>query len=59
MNIEKEEKREEKMIGWGESVVLNIQVELIRPPVFGQEIQFFVNSSEVYKCQDIINWFVK
>lgn len=63
MNIEKEEKREEKreekMVGWGESVTLNIPVELIRPPIYGQEIKFFVNSSELYKCQDIIKWFVK
>ena len=49
----------EKMIGWGESVVLNIPIELIRPPVYGQEIKFLVNSSELYKCQDIIKWFVK
>ena len=59
MNIKKEEKREEKMIGWGESVVLNIPIELIRPPVYGQEIKFLVNPSELYKCQDIIKWFVK
>ena len=50
MNIEKEE----KMIGWGESVVLNIPMELIRPPVYGQEIKFFVNSRELYKCQENI-----
>ena len=49
----------EKMIGWGESVVLNIPVELIRPPVYGQEIKFLVDSSELYKCQDIIKWFVR
>ena len=54
MNIKKEEKREEKMVGWGESVVLNIPVELIPPPLYGQEIKFLVNSSELYKCQDII-----
>ena len=59
MNIEKEEKREEKMVGWGESVVLKIPMELIGPPVCGQEIKFLVNSSELYKCQDIIKWFVK
>ena len=56
MNIEKEK----KMIGWGESVVLNIPVELIRPPVYGREIKFLVNSSELYKCQEnITKWFVK
>lgn len=50
----------EKMIGWGESVVLKIPVELIRPPVYGQEIKFLVNSSELYKCQEnITKWFVK
>lgn len=49
----------EKMIGWGESVVLNIPTELIRPPVCGQEIKFLVNSSELYKCQDIIKWKTK
>ena len=50
----------EKMIGWGESVVLNIPIELIRPPVYGQEIKFLVNSSELYKCQEnITKWFVK
>ena len=54
MNIEKEEKREEKMVGWGESVVLNIPVELIRPPAYGREIKFLVNSSELYKCQENI-----
>ena len=59
MNIKKEEKRKEKMIGWGESVVLNIPIELIRPPIYGQEIKFLVNSSELYKCKDIIKWFVK
>lgn len=62
MNVEKEEKREEKMIGWGESVVLNIPIELIRPPVYGQEIKFLVNLnlSELYKCQEnITKWFVK
>ena len=52
-------KKEAKMVGWGESVRLNIPIELIRPPVYGQEIKFFVNSSELYKCQDIIKWFVK
>ena len=56
MNI----KKEEKMIGWGESVVLDIPIELIRPPVYGQEIKFLVNSSELYKCQEnITKWFVK
>lgn len=56
MNIEKEE----KMIGWGESVVLNIPIELIRPPVYGQNIKFLVNASELYKCQEnITKWFVK
>lgn len=60
MNIKKEEKREEKMIGWGESVVLNIPIELIRPPVYGQEIKFLVNSRELYKCQgDITKWLMK
>lgn len=62
MNVEKEEKKEEKMIGWGESVVLNIPIELIRPPVYGQEIKFLVNLnlSELYKCQEnITKWFVK
>mgnify|MGYP001088199837 CR=1 FL=1 len=49
----------EKMIGWGESVMLNIPIELIRPPIYGQEIKFLVNSSELYKCQDITKWFVK
>ena len=51
MNTEKEE----KMVGWGESVVLNIPIELIPLPAYGKEIKFFVNSSELYKCQDIIN----
>lgn len=47
----------EKMIGWGESVVLNIPVELIRSPFYGQEIKFLVNSSELYKCQEnITKW---
>lgn len=63
MNIEKEEKKEEKMVGWGESVTLNIPVEPIRPPIYGQEIKFLVNSSELselYKCQEnITKWFVK
>lgn len=50
----------EKMIGWGESVALNIPIELIRPPAYGREIKFLVNSSELYKCQDsITKWFVK
>ena len=53
-------KKEAKMVGWGESVRLNIPIELIRPPVYGQEIKFFVNSSELYKCQEnIAKWFVK
>lgn len=53
-------KKEEKMIGWGESVVLDIPIELIRPPVYGQEIKFLVNSRELYKCQgNITKWFVK
>lgn len=53
MNIEKEE----KMIGWGESVVLDIPIELIRPPVYGQKIKFLVNASELYKCQEnITKW---
>ena len=60
MNIEKEEKKEEKMVGWGESVVFDIPIELIRPPVYGQEIKFLVNSSELYKCQEnITKWFVR
>ena len=50
MNKEKEE----KMIGWGESVVLNIPKELIPLPAYGKEIKLLVNSSELYKCQDII-----
>lgn len=50
----------EKMVGWGESVAFEIPVELIRPPIYGQEIKFFVNSSELYKCQEnITKWFVK
>ena len=52
----------EKMIGWGESVVLNIPIELVRPPIYGQEIKFLVNLnlSELYKCQEnITKWFVK
>ena len=50
----------EQMVGWGESVVLNIPIELIRPPVYGQEIKFLVNLSELYKCQEnITKWFVK
>lgn len=53
MNIEKEE----KMVGWGESVVLDIPIELIRPPVYGQKIKFLVNASELYKCQEnITKW---
>lgn len=56
INIEKEE----KMIGWGESVVLNIPIELICPSVYdGQEIKFSVNSSELYKCGDITKWSMK
>lgn len=50
MNIEKEE----KMIGWGESVVLNIPIELIPLPAYGKEIKFLINSSELYKCQENI-----
>lgn len=53
MNI----KKEEKMIGWGESVVLDIPIELIRPPVYVQKIKFLVNASELYKCQEnITKW---
>ena len=46
--------KEEKMIGWGESVVLNIPIELIPLSAYGKEIKFLINSSELYKCQDII-----
>lgn len=49
-----EQGKEEKMIGWGESVVLNIPIELIPLPAYGKEIKFLVNSNELYKCQDII-----
>lgn len=60
MNIEKEEKKEEKMVGWGESVVFEIPIEIVGPPACGQKIKILVNSSELYKCQEnITKWFVK
>jgi hypothetical protein len=51
--------KEEKMVGWGESVAFEIPIEIVGPPACGQEIKFLVNSSELYKCQDITKWFVK
>ena len=52
--IDYEQGKEEKTIGWGESVVLRIPIEPIPLAVYGKEIKFLVNSNELYKCQDMI-----